>query len=115
MLYKRTNKAGNLVELLSVGEVSFLRAKLDDRLYKTLLILKSGEIVHVNLTQQELDELVRKVELVMDNYGATLKKELTAGQPLEGPSKQPADSPDQTSIDTMLDDLKADSQTESQE
>jgi len=95
MLYKRTNKAGNTMELLSVGDVSFMRAKLDDKLYKTILILKSGEIVHVNLTQVELDELVRKVELCMDEYNASTKR-----------LEKNTISVDPISIDTMLDDLK---------
>jgi hypothetical protein len=105
---------------LSVGEVSFLRAKLDDRLYKTLLILKSGEIVHVNLTQQELDELVQKVELHMDDYGAKIYRTSIVGgkgtclqehvpvDKVPVPTEESIDSspelPD-TPLDSMLDDL----------
>jgi hypothetical protein len=69
MLYKRTNKAGNLVELLAISDVSFVRAKLEDRLYKTIVILNSGEIVHMNLTQDELSELCEKVQFNMERSG----------------------------------------------
>ncbi len=119
MLYKRTNKAGNLMELLSIEDVSFLRAKLEDRLHKTLLILKSGEIVHVNLTQAELDELVEKVTYSMthrDFSNVSIKVDKSevrglgvpyaadgCGIPSGGSGLKPTPSPE--TIDEMLDDL----------
>ncbi len=94
MLYKRTNKAGNTMELLSVGDVSFMRAKLDDRLYKTMLILKSGEIVHINLTQVELDELTSKIEwMIQGTLLLTSSRKTEVSPPLE------------PSIDELIDEL----------
>ncbi len=57
MLYSRTNKNQTVIELLRVEEIAFVRAKLEDKKFKVLIMLKCGQPVHMNLDKDEMEKL----------------------------------------------------------
>ena len=112
MFYQRTNKAGNMTEVIRLSDVSFVRGKFTpskgDVHYQVQVFLQSGSNINMSTSKEDFENLVESLIL--------LKKEVVFASPVE------LNVPDipkrvievleqsQTSLDDLIDDLETKSE-----
>jgi len=61
MMYQRSNKQGNITDLINLSKVSSINVKVVDNIAKVKVMLDSGALIHMNLTKEESTNLLNKM------------------------------------------------------
>jgi len=58
MMYKRSNKQGNIIDLINMRKISAINVRITDNIAKVKVTLDSGVLVHSNMTIDESSDLL---------------------------------------------------------
>ena len=58
MMYKRSNKQGNIIDLINMRRISAINVRITDNIAKVKVTLDSGVLVHSNMTIDESSDLL---------------------------------------------------------
>jgi uncharacterized coiled-coil protein SlyX len=57
-MYKRSNKQGNIIDLINMRKISAINVRITDNIAKVKVTLDSGVLVHSNMTIDESSDLL---------------------------------------------------------
>ena len=64
MMYQRSNKQGNITDLINLDKVTSINIKVVDNIAKVKVMLDSGALIHMNLTKEESTNLLNKMSSI---------------------------------------------------
>ena len=79
MMYKRSNKQGNIIDLINMRRISAINVRITDNIAKVKVTLDSGVLVHSNMTIDESSDLLN----LMDEKNKSLSEMMNEDSPDE--------------------------------
>jgi len=61
MIYQRSNKQGNITDLINLDKVTSINIKVTDNIAKVKVMLDSGALIHMNMKVEEATALLSKM------------------------------------------------------